>query len=249
MKTSTLSVITVTLLLLGAHIQAEESVWPSVTVSSLVANQYLGFGTGNSLSKDPALQTDLLFSFKNGLYVDLWNSRSLNGSWNDGNLGNEVDYGVGWKGDIAPHLNLNVGITYFDEPKALTFGAGDIIYPHIFLTRDFKWLSVIAGYENYTTMPGSGFKGGNLFSLGISKYQLFCKDRIAVHASVAGVYDMGTLGSSEGFILRGNVGSDWNMTKRLTFNVLGVNWYTPITAHDRRVTDAVVYSGLTLRLR
>ncbi|MDO8593969.1 MAG: TorF family putative porin [bacterium] len=245
MKKAILSVFTIVLFL--GQATAEERYLPTVTLSSYVADKYLQFGKGSVLSKDPVVQSDLFISWKNGLFVDLWNSRSLRGSWDDGSLGNEIDYGVGWKGTLATNLSLAVGVTYFDEPRAFTFGAGDILYSHAFLTRDFKHLSVTAGYENYVTMPRSGFRGGNLISLGVSKSQSFCKDRIGLRTSVAGVYDTGTLGTDSGLILRGSAGADWNVTKRLTVNVIGVNWYVPLTSHDKRTTDAMVYSGLTFK--
>jgi hypothetical protein len=238
---------TLLIVLILSIVIARADEWPSVAVSSTFSDHYLGFGTGNLLSKDPAVQNDLAIGFKNGFYIDLWNSRSLKGQWDDGSLGNEIDYQVGWKGTLATNLSLNIGVTYFDEPKAFTFGAGDVLYTHAYLTKDFKHLSVIAGFENFTTMPRSGFQGGNLISLGVSKYQLVSQDKLGLRASAAAVYDTGTLGSREGFILRGSAGADWNITKHLTWNVVGVNWYVPMV-HDKRRTDAVVYSGFTLRV-
>lgn len=247
MKSTLFLALTATVLC-SIPVVAEENQWPSVTASSMVTSKYLGFGTGNVLSKDPAVQSDLFISWKNGLYLDLWNSRGLKGTWNDSSLGNEVDYKIGWKGQVAEKLTLNVAVTYFDEPSVGTFGAGDILYTYAYLTKEFKHLSVTAGYENFTTMPESGFHGGNLFNLGVSKSQSLCKDRLNLQASAALVYDTGTLGSHEGLIARGNVAANWNITKRLTFNVIGVNWYAPITAHDKRTADTVLYSGLTFKL-
>ena len=237
MNKTTLLVVTAALLL-NVSVRAQ-----SITASSYVADKYLAFGTGSVLDRGLVAQTDLFVSFHDGAYVDLWNSRSLQGRWNDGSFGNEVDYAIGWKGAVAADTRLNIGTTYFDEPKAFTFGAGDILYTHAFLTKDFKLLSLTAGYENYVAMPRSGFRGGNLVSLGVSKHQSF--GEIGLHTSATLVYDSGTIGTRHGFIARGNTGLDWNISKRLAFNVLGANWYVPLTTHDRRTADAMVYSGLT----
>ena len=245
MKKITLSVVIVAILLLNIVVRAQES----VTVSSYVADKYLAFGTGSVLSKDSAIQSDTFVSFRNGAYVDFWNSKSLNGKWNNGSLGNEVDYAVGWKGVVAEGAKLNIGTTYFDESKAFTFGAGDIVYSHVFLTRSFKSFSVTAGYENYTTMPKSGFHGGNLVSLGTSSHWSFCEGKIGTHVSAVLVYDTGTIGTGHGFIARGNAGLDWNVSKKVSFNLVGANWFMPLTAHDRRTTDAMVYTGLTLNIK
>lgn len=248
MKSTLSTLVVITSLFTSLLANAEKNTDPGVTVGSYVADKYLAFGTGNALSKDPAIQSDLLISWKNGLFVDLWNSRSLKGKWNDGSLGNEADYQIGWKSSLATNLNLNIGVTYFDESRAFTLGAGDILYTHAYLTKGFKPLSLTAGYENYITMPKSGFQGGHLISLGVSKYQLLCKNKIGLRASAAGVYDTGTLGSGAGFILRGSAGADWNVSKRLTLNVLGVNCYVPLTPHDKRIANAMFYTGFTFKV-
>ncbi len=210
----------------------------SVTVSTVIANKYLN-SIGSVLSEAPVAQTDLFLSHKSGIYLDLWNSRSFKGKWDDGSLGNEVDYGIGWNGTIKG-LTAHVGVTYFDEPKAFTLGVGDIIYSHIRLGKDFKHLSLTLGYENYVTMPESGFQGGNLFSLTASKSITFWKDRLSVSTSLAGVYDTGTLGSDTGFFFRGNAGLNWNISKRLTMNIVSANYFV------RRTSDVMVSTGFSL---
>ncbi|MSU55623.1 MAG: hypothetical protein EXS46_03765 [Candidatus Taylorbacteria bacterium] len=233
-------VILATALLVHNRTEAEENQPQpvSVTLSSVIANKYLFSGTGMELSGDPVVQTDLFLSHKSGVYLDLWNSRSLKGKWDDGSLGNEVDYGLGWNG-VIKGLTVHVGVTYFDEPKAFTLGSGDIIYSHLRLGKDWKLLTLTLGYENLVTMPDSGFQGGNLFSLTASKSIPFWKDRMNISTSLAGVYDTGTLGSDTGFFLRGTAGVNWNITKRLTANLVSVNYFV------RHKSDAIVSSGLT----
>ena len=234
-------VILATALLVLNRIEAEEKQQPqpiSITFSSVVANKYLNTGTGGVLSEDPASQTDLLLTHKTGAYLDLWTSRSLKGKWNEGGLGDEFDIGLGWNGTVRG-LSLHMGTTYFDEPRLFTFGAGDILYSHIRVGKDWKHLSLTAGYENYTTMPDSGFQGGNLFSLTASKSVPSWKDRTSISASLAGVYDTGTLGSDKGFFLRGNVGLNLNISKRLTMNVVSANYFI------RRASDVMISSGFT----
>lgn len=231
----------ITALLALNRTEAEENNQPkpvSITLSSVVADKFLFSATGMELSGEPVVQTDLFFAHKSGVYIDLWASRSLKGKWDDGSLGNEVDYGVGWNGTIKG-LIAHIGVTYFDEPIAFTLGAGDILYSHARLGKDFKHLSLTLGYENLTTMPDSGFQGGHLFNFTASKSVSFWNDRLAVSASLAGVYDTGTLGSESGFLLRGTAGVNWNITKRLVANVVSVNYFI------RRKSDAMVSTGFT----
>ncbi|MFA6432540.1 MAG: TorF family putative porin [Candidatus Paceibacterota bacterium] len=244
MKTIKSFVVSVSLFLAVGSVQAE-----SVTVSSYVTNKYLAFGTGSVLSNDAAVQSDAFMSFNNGFYAGLWSSRSLSGSWNDGSLGNELDYAIGWKGSVANEVTMNIGSCYFDEPRALTLGVGDILKTYMSVTKDCKLGSVTLGYENYLTMPGSGFHGGNLVTLGVSRSLSVSDGKFGLRASVIGVYDFGTLGTRSGFIARGTVGVDWNASKRLTVNVLGVNWFVPLTAHDKRVTNAMFTTGITFKAK
>ena len=244
MKTIKSLVVSVSLFLVALSVQAE-----SVTVSSYVTDKYLGFSTGNVLSDNAAVQTEAFIGFDSGLYLDFFHSRSLSGRWNDGSLANELDYCLGWSGKIGKGLSLNVGGSYFDESKTLTLGSGDIVKSWINVSKESKLATVSLGYENFTTMPNSGFHGGNMVTLGISRSLTVCEGKIRLKASALGVYDFGTLGSRQGLIARGTVGVDWNASKRVTVNVLGVNWFVPITPHDKRVTNAMFTTGITFKAK
>src|SRR4051812_45466573 len=132
MKTSQMLAISLFVILSVSRMAA------GVTVSSYVTDKYLGFSTGNVLSDHPAVQTDWFTSFHNGFYADMFNSRSLKGSWDDGSLANELDYGLGWTGSVSEGLSLNIGVFYFDEPKVFALGAGDILKTYVTLTKNYK---------------------------------------------------------------------------------------------------------------
>ncbi len=221
---------------------------PEITLSSMFATKYLEFSRGFVLHNEPVLQTDLLVTFTNGpvngLYLDLWNSTGFD-RWNN-NLGDEIDYGIGWNGTIKG-FGAHVGFTYLNEPNPLTFGSGDILYTHVRLTKDFKPFSVTLGYENHTTMPGSDFEGGNLVSLGVSRSFNFCESRFSLTTSLSSIYDFGGFGLDRGFFLKGSAGIGWNINKHLTIAPLAVTYYVPLTVRDSRETDAVLFSGFILK--
>ncbi len=233
--------------LLGYTLKAEEKTngWPSVTLTTTAADKYLAFGNGIPLYENPVIQSDIFAIWKNGLYAVIWNSTGFDSKWNN-NLGDEVDYGVGWTHDFFG-LNLNIGSTYFDEPKVFTLGAGDILYNHARITKDFKHLSVFVGFENYITMPNSGFEGGNLVSLGATKALTFWNGHASFNNSLAIVYDDGIAGYDNGFLLRGTTGLGWNLTKRLVLNLPSINYYVPFTPDGRKI-DAVFMVSLSCKL-
>ena len=240
MKTIIVNIATALLIL--NRVAAEETQTEpqpvSVTLSSVVANKYLFSASGLELSRDPVVQTDLYVNFRNGIYADLWASRSLKGKWDDGGLGNEIDYGIGWNGTIKG-LTAHIGVTYFDEPKSFAFGAGDILYSHVRIGNDFKHLSLTLGYENLTPLPDSGFQGGNIVSLTASKTFPLWNDKVTLPASLSAVYDSGTAGSERGLFIKGTAGVNWNATKQLTVNLLSVSYFI------REKSDAMFGTGVT----
>jgi len=221
-----------------------------ITLSSQVANQYLAFGSGTVLYDKPVLHSDLRVNLQNGIYFDLWNSTPLNTGWGE-NYGSEVDYGVGWNGPLSKlgvtgplsDLGISIGTSYFDEPKVGSFGGGDTLYSHLTVTKSFTHLSVSAEFENYLTMPETGIRGGNLYSIGASKSMSFFKDRLSATTSLAAVYDSGGYGMDKGFLLRGFAELDWNVTKKFTVIIPQLFYYIPVTVNDRQL-DAMVYVGI-----
>jgi len=229
---------------------------PSLTFSSVVANKYLAFGNGATLYDKGVVQSCLDAAFACGLDVGLWNSVSFK-EWNS-NYGSELDYFAGWSGDLSKlgiasaglsDINLSAGVTYFDEPNVGTFGAKDILYSHIKVSKPLsRYFTIMAGYENYVAMPGSPYKGANesLYFWGASAGKSIFHDRVCLGTSLSAVYDTGGLGCDHGMLLRGHAGADWNVSKHVVFNAVGVNYYVPLSVHDSRSLDGVVSSGFTL---
>ena len=75
--------------------EAVVSSWaPKVSIDSIVASKYLAFGSGAVLYDAPVVQTGITAAFQNGLWLNVWNSKSFNSTWGK-SFGDEVDYGVG----------------------------------------------------------------------------------------------------------------------------------------------------------
>jgi hypothetical protein len=232
----------VSVLALCASVFGSESPQNPVVIGKWgFVQQYLAYGSGAVIDPDPGMQSLLLVCYQNGVSLSLWNTTNFK-KWNS-TLGSEVDYGIGWSGKIAPYTTLDVGATYFDEPKVFTLGRGDIVYGHATVTREMYGLSASLGVERYDTMPKSGFQGGSLYSAGLSKKWPLSDDMVTVSNSVALAYDDGGFGFKRGFLARGVVTVDWKATKRLTLTIPQVYWYAPFM-HDARKSNAMVYGGV-----
>ena len=225
---------------------------PSVTFRTTVSERYPSFGSGSILYDKWVIQSDLCTSFRNGVYIDLWNSTPLTTGWNK-NLGSEQDLGIGWNGNVKG-ISMSLGSTYFDEPDLGTIGKGDTLYTHLTLSKQFycdsRWKSfgVNAEFENYTTMPESGFQGGNLYSVGASKSLSFFKDRVSANTSLSLVYDDGGFGFDSGMLLRGYAGLDVKISKRVCLTPIQVLYYAPLTVRDSRELIGVLSASLSIKI-
>lgn len=219
---------------------------PTFTINSVVANKYLAFGSGAVLYDKPVVQSDLFVSMENGLYIDLWNSKSFEGSWG-GNLGDEVDYGLGWAGSIGKGFGMDIGTTYFDEPTIFTLGSGDILYSHVKVSRAFKPFAKFepivpfVSFENYSTMPDTGFQGGNLYSIGFSTCIPLSRIFKITSTTIAS-YDDGGFGLRSGIILRQNVELNAQVSKRIRLIIPRLAGYLP-TMVDKREPQLVISGG------
>jgi hypothetical protein len=226
---------------------------PSVTFSSVLASKYVSSVSGGTCYDKPMVQSDLFISFQNGFYVDLWNSTPFQGY--NHNYGTEQDFGIGWSGALSTFglkgpvsdLVLDVNFEYFDEPVLLTFGAGDILYGKINLSKAFKWVTINACYEDCVNMPGTGCKGGSFYSVGASKGVSFFKDRVNASTAFMFTYDDGGYGLDKGFFLHGSAELDWKLTKHLTLFLPRVKYALPLTVHDDRSPNIGFLGGFSYR--
>lgn len=227
----------------------------SVTFSSGVANQYISFGSGAVLyDENPVLQSDLFVSFENGFYADLWNSKSFVSSWGE-NLGDELDYGFGWAGSIGGGFTLDIGVTYFDEPTIADFAEGDILYTHVKLSHEIETfsefglgtLTVSGMFDSYKTLFGTDYDGGNLYGIGANINQVWGKTT-SFNLNQVLAYDDGGFGLDDGFIIEWSAGLTHRLSDRTSLVLPSITLYTPLSVHDARETELVLYGGIKVGL-
>jgi opacity protein-like surface antigen len=220
-----------------------------VTVSSGLANRYLAFGNGAVLSDHPAAQSDLSIAFQNGFYVDLWNSAPVGSFKTEGSdFRNELDYGVGYSTQIKG-FNVDLGLTYFDEPTLLKLAVDDEWYAHLKIGHDITFdgpfgkepITVFGTYENYKTTGGTAYEGGSLFGIGLSKSQE--SQNCTLNVSQTIVYDDGGFGLNEGFLIKWFAELNWKVTEHFSLVAPQVTFYLPLNSDNRPDPEAVIYAG------
>jgi hypothetical protein len=179
----------------------ETSSWtPSVSLQSLVASKYVG-GSGAVCDDQPVLQADLFLGFKNGLYVDLWNSAPIQGQIYNETFATEQDFTLGWNGSLH-FFDVGIFADYCDEPGVENLGAQDMIFSELKVSKQLGDFTLFGVWDNYTVMPDSTYPGGNLFSLGLGGQKNFF-NIVNVSGSIIPTYDVGSLGLKSGWLLKG----------------------------------------------
>lgn len=102
-----------TCLLAGASVAHAEM---EISANVALTTDYKFRGISQS-DESPALQGGFDLSFDNGMYVGTWASSvdfDTNGDGFDGSL--ELDYYVGWGGEVSDSVGVDVGILYYSYP-------------------------------------------------------------------------------------------------------------------------------------
>ncbi len=136
MRTNILLVAVATFLSFSSLALAGEEVAEKsfeVSFSSKVFSQYVG-DTGTVFYNRAVSQNDLTISHKSGVYLDVWTSTSLKNAGVATNYGNEVDYTLGWAGEISG-VGIDAGVSYWDLVKLFEMPEGDIVQPYLELNK------------------------------------------------------------------------------------------------------------------
>lgn len=215
------------------------------TLTSAIISKYTAFGGGTVLCDAPAIQTGLtISSSSNGWYGGVWNSRGFEGKLNDSYC-DEIDIFVGYADSIGD-WSYDASLTYFDEPDLFDFGAGDILYTHLTVSRPINdRFTLNLDYQGFSTMPDSGIEGGSLFGVGVSTFSNFNTEKWTIDASAYIVYDDGGFREDDGFFGRGSVGVGYKVSDSLTLDLVRANWYAMFGVDDTREDHVVYFTGIT----
>jgi hypothetical protein len=98
------------------HSQADESNAPvEVTYAMGAYTKYLGAWSGQVYDDRPSLQGDIGAAFANGIYLDVWFAKQVGPV--HGVPGNEMDFIVGWAGEVLA-LSIDTALAYYElEPN------------------------------------------------------------------------------------------------------------------------------------
>ncbi len=108
-----------------ASAQEADAEGAGLSWNAALTSEYVYRGVSQS-DDHPALQLDATYGFANGLYVGAWGSTVDFGDSTDA----EIDTFVGWNGDVADGVNLDVQLNrynYVNQPSDVDYAYNELI--------------------------------------------------------------------------------------------------------------------------
>jgi len=223
----------------------------SVTVSSKVYSKYLGSHTGSICDDDPSLQNDLFVSLPKGFYLEIWHSVGLDGTGLSSDYGDELDYIIGWKGEVK-EINLDLGAVYIDCVDLFKSPQGDLIIPYLEVNKEFDIsenhrLTPYVCFEFPYSAKGDEF-GHGLWTYFGTKHAWQITPKFAFSQKVNLFFDDGACGNDSGLLGQYRCDLSWQISKSTTIDLISIKAITPFTSlSDNRKTEIVYGAGITYR--
>jgi len=218
----------------------------SVSFSSKVWSRYLGSDSA-VIHDDPVLQNDVFILLANGFYFNIWQSVGLDDTDLSSNFGDELDFTLGWNGNIDK-FGLDMGIIYIDGLPVFEMAQGDSLMPYIELNRGFDITAKhsLTPYAKLELLfPLNGDYSSSDISGGI-KHNWQLSDRFAISQKAYLLYDNGVWGFDDGVIGGYNMDLSWKLSEKFAINPLMLKITTPMASlNDGRKTEMVFGTGLT----
>ncbi|KPJ55272.1 hypothetical protein AMJ47_00100 [Parcubacteria bacterium DG_72] len=232
----------------GIVFASDETQDISLTLSSKIWSKYLNEGGGNILHDKPVIQSDIFVSFPRGFYFSVWHSAGLDGTGLSSDAGDEIDYIVGWNGEVKG-LNLDFGILYFDLVDLFRSPQGDIIQPYLELSKDFnvfgnQKLAPYVWFGFPYSAKGDEFGHGFYTRLGVKHvWQIGPKFIFSQKANL--FFDDGACGFDSGLFGEYRCSLSWQISKSTTIDLISIKAIDPFTPlSDNRKTEIVYGMGV-----
>lgn len=210
-----------------------------ITINLDWKSSYVLMDNSGVFHPEPVIQGDITAVFKNGTYACVWFSDSPESSWGD-DLGDEIDFIVGWSSDIGHGFSMNASVFYFYEPEA---SFPDIWYPKVTISHEVLGWNV--GFQAGVYLPVDGSEGGWL--VGPTAGKTFkIADKLSVPVTVKLIYDDGGFGFDKGFIPSISTGLDYSVNDNLTLH-LSIAGCTTIDINDARKSQLVFGAGTSYK--
>lgn len=198
----------------------------SGSFSSKFRPKYVG-GDGALFYNEPVVQSNLFVGFSNGVYVDVWGSKSLASGQN---YGNEVDPAIGYAKN-----GLDMGLAYWNLMPVGTLSSEDMLSPYVGFSKVWQYgLAPFVKAEGLINLDGSGSKlrlhGGVNHSWQMAKNFSLSQKLSVVH----------TTGSNAVWTARYDISLVWSVTKNFSVDIFNSS-FVPLNdaGHETQIVPAI----------
>jgi len=222
----------------------ESRILNNVTMTSYVADKYLGFGSGSIVHDDTVIVQDIFWNLNNGWYFGLWGSISPNGG---SDFGDEVDYIGGWGDEVMDGINVDLSLWYFNEPPVDRHGDNDVLRPQVKISTVIGEYGLAFTTRYYRPQPNGNARDGWLIGPSVSRSVGLYGD-VSLFNCLELNYDTGAFDADNGWIFNNVTTLSWQLTENISWKVVEASWFVPVHLNDARKSDVVWTSGLKMVL-
>ncbi len=203
----------------------------TVEISSKVASKSVDPTSGLVNHNSGVVESDVLLSWENGFYVQIWNSQVLHGE--STSFGNSLEGYVGYANSIAG-WDYDLCLGYTSAPELTTLETDDNLYACVQVGHSIEQVaeqlsSVIgsevsfsgfARFEHYETLFDTDYEGGNLYSVGFESERDLSKAWLSRN-SITFTYDDGVYGEENGFLSKLTAGLNYQLSENVAITAEG----------------------------
>lgn len=256
-RTLTLSVLTLFALtfsasILNAEEEAKATDWFSFSFDSVWKSKWIA-PNGIETHTEPVVHSSLTIGVPHGFYFNLWHSGSADEKFLDSEnpWASELDYTVGWSGDLMGWLDVDLGVSYWDSGKMLKKDYGDFLYTYVNFSKTFNITpnQSITPFVNIGmyNLPMENWTGDGICLYVGARYDIALTEKLSLSITPTFIQDDGTIGADSGNLGSAEATFCYKITENLSVN-LGVKAWTPLEhLDDNRRTQIVPFAGLSFK--
>lgn len=199
---------------------------------------------------DEAWHTQGTLFLPKGFYFDAFMSLGLDDSEFSSDLGDEIDWALGWSSKIYDKIGVDARVSYYDLHDVFDFTKEDLVFPYLEVNygevRPFTWFgfTAYASVENPFTAQEDNLSQGLLTHGGV-RYAFSCAEFLDIAGRLEVTHDDGALGLDTAFLCRYEIGLVWKLNEYITLNVPWIKYsdlWSSVSGNDPR-EDELFYGG------
>lgn len=227
----------------------EQVVETEMSLSSKVLSRFVN-QAGLVLHDRPVLQTSLTAATPSGAYANLSHSVGLDDADPSSNSGDEIDYTLGWSGNVVEKVTLDANVAYYDVHKLFQVPQDDIVVPFLEIGREWQFGQHLLKprVQGWGFIPAVGKSSSWTLLTGIGlKHEWKISDWLKLNQEADVKYDNGGLPDTDsGFLADISNGLQWTISEHIEIEAPGIRLTIPLTPFFDRDFEVIGYGGIAI---